>query len=109
MNKNELNASIKAVKESLKRMFTTQKFSDFVLSDGTKITTAANDLEIGAEIYAVDEMGNQTPLDNGSYVLNDGRTIEVEGNMVKTIEGGRHNRSRKPSSRCRYSNSRSTN
>ena len=91
MNRNETIASIKA---SLKQLFSGEtdknvnhNFSDFVLSDGTKITSTASELEIGAEVYAVDDMGNQTPMDNGEYVLNDGRTITVEDNKITNIAG----------------------
>ena len=88
MNRNETIASIKA---SLKKLFSAEtaevKFSDFVLSDGTKITSTASDLEIGAEVYAVDDMGNQTPVDDGDYVLNDGRTITVAANVITNIAG----------------------
>jgi hypothetical protein len=82
------NETIKSIKESLKRLFTSENnFSDFVLTDGTKITSTANQLEIGVEIYAVDEQGNQTPLDNGDYVLNDGRTITITDNKITNIAG----------------------
>lgn len=88
MNRTETIASIKA---SLKKLFSAEtaevKFSDFVLSDGTKITSTASDLEIGAEVYAVDDMGNQTPIDDGDYVLNDGRTITVAANVITNIAG----------------------
>jgi hypothetical protein len=85
MNKNE---TINSIKESLKKLFATDvKFSDFVLTDGKKITSTATDLEIGVEVYAVDELGNQTPLDNGDFVLQDGRTITVVDNAITNIAG----------------------
>jgi len=85
MNKNE---TINSIKESLKKLFATDmKCSEFVLTDGKKITSMANDLAIGVEVYAVDELGNQTPLDNGDYVLQDGRTITVVDNGITTISG----------------------
>jgi hypothetical protein len=87
MNRNETIASIK---ESLKKLFSATedvKCSSFVLSDGTKITSTASDLAIGVEVYAIDDMGNQTPMDDGDYVLNDGRTITVEGNKISNIAG----------------------
>jgi len=86
MNRNE---TIKSIKESLKKLFSAEEktFSDFVLTDGTKITSSASDLEIGVEVYAVDDMGNQTPLNDGDYVLNDGRTITVVANAITNISG----------------------
>jgi hypothetical protein len=85
MNKNE---TINSIKESLKKLFASDvKFSDFVLTDGTKITSTATDLGIGVEVYAVDDMNNQTPLDNGDYVLEDGRTITVVDNAITKMAG----------------------
>ena len=57
------------------------------LTDGTNITISTADLEIGAEVYMIDDQGNQTPLDNGDYVLQDGRTFTVEDNSITAIEG----------------------
>lgn len=87
MNRNETIASIKA---GLKKLFSNveHSFSDYVLTDGTKLTSTDSDLQIGSEIYILDDQGNQTPLDNGDYVLNDGRTITVEDNKITAIEGG---------------------
>ena len=86
MNRTE---TINNIKIGLKKLFgaETKAFSDFVLTDGTKITTAAKDLEVGAEIYMLDDQGNQTPLDDGEYVINDGRTITVAANVITEIEG----------------------
>ena len=81
--------TINSIKESLKKLFSSEdnKFSDYVLTDGTKITCTSEELEIGSECYAVDELGNQTPLDNGDYVLNDGRTITIVDNKVTAMAG----------------------
>ncbi len=87
MNKNERNNLAMSIKNSLFQLFSKEaKFSDFVLTDGTKITTSADDLEVGAEVYCLDDQGNQTPLDNGEYVVNDGRTIVVENNVIKEVK-----------------------
>jgi hypothetical protein len=86
MNRTE---TIKSIKESLKKLFSVEEktFSDYVLSDGTKITSADADLQIGSQVYAVDDQGNQTPLDDGDYILGDGRTITVVGNAITEIAG----------------------
>lgn len=82
------NETIRSIKESLKRLFSSENnFSNFVLTDGTKITSTADELEIGVEIYVIDEEGNQTPLDNGDYVLSDGRTITITDNKITNIAG----------------------
>lgn len=90
MNRNE--QALNEFKEVFKKLFKfskeeAKKFSDFVLSDGTKITTTADLIEIGVEVYAIDDLGNQTPLNNGNYVLEDGRNITVEDNKVTEISG----------------------
>ena len=106
MNRNETIASIK---ESLKKLFSAteeKKFSDFVLSDGTKITSTASDLEIGVEVYCIDDMGNQTPMDDGDYVLNDGRTITVEGNKISNIAGETSTEDESPVSDANTANSK---
>lgn len=84
MNRNE---TIKSIKESLKKLFSAEekKFSDYTLTDGSKITCPETELSVGCEVYALDDMGNQTPLENGDYVLSDGRTITVENNAVTAI------------------------
>jgi hypothetical protein len=86
MNKIE---TINSIKESLKKLFASEdkKFNMYVLTDGSKITCTSEELEIGSEVYAIDELGNQSPLDNGDYVLNDGRTITIVDNKVTTIAG----------------------
>jgi len=87
MNRND---KIREIKNNLKRLFTftdDQKFNNFTLTDGTNITTSAADIEVGAEVYMLDEQGNQTPLDNGDYVLNDGRTFTIQDNVVTEVKG----------------------
>lgn len=91
MNKND---AIKNIRESLKSLLrfsneiTEKKFGTLELTDGTKITTMGQDIEVGAEVYQLDDMGNQTPLSDGDYVLNDGRTFTVSGNVVEAIMDG---------------------
>lgn len=83
------NNSIREIKENLKKLLhfsTEQKFNNFTLTDGTNITTTSTDIEIGAEVYMLDEQGNQTPLDNGDYVLQDGRTFTIADNVVTDIK-----------------------
>ena len=86
MKKNEaLNNIRESLKNLLKFSKEISKFGTMDLSDGTKITTTSEDLEVGSEVYALDDMGNQTPLNDGEYTLNDGRTFTVKGNLIETI------------------------
>ena len=90
MNKNDLMIKIKDNFKSLLKFSTELKqleFSTFDLTDGTKITSPASILEIGSEIYALDDQNNQTPLEDGDYVLTDGRTITIKSNLIEAIEG----------------------
>jgi hypothetical protein len=88
MNRNQ---AIKEIRSNLKKLlsFTSDEkvFNNMTLTDGTVITISTADLEIGAEVYMLDDQGNQTPLDNGDYVLQDGRTFSVEDNQITVIEG----------------------
>ncbi len=90
MNRNEIIADLKAI---VNKMFSNEivpekKFSDYILSDKTKLTSPDSDLQIGSEIYKVDDLGNQTPCDDGDYVLDDGRTISIKGSKITDIKGG---------------------
>lgn len=85
---------ISKIKESLKSLMKfsndikNESFGSFECTDGTKITSPSTDLEVGSEVYLLDDQGNQTPLTDGEYVLTDGRTITVKSNMVEVISGG---------------------
>ena len=43
-------------------------------------------LEVGSEVFVEDENGENVPAADGDYVLEDGRTVEVEGGKVTKIE-----------------------
>lgn len=79
---------INEIKENLKKLFSfTQKFNNYTLTDGTNITSPAEELEIGVEVFGLDENGNQTPLNDGEFVLQDGRTITLKENKIVDIKG----------------------
>ena len=91
MNKdliNKIKDNLKSLMKFSEEIKEEKTFSNYDLTDGTKITSPSTDLEIGAEVYAIDDQGNQSPLDDGEYVLTDGRTINVEGNVVSVITDG---------------------
>jgi len=65
---------------------TASNFSTIKLQDGTEISIPeGGDLAVGTEVYSIDEAGNQTPLADGDYVLEDGRTITVSGGAVEAL------------------------
>lgn len=96
MNKGE---QIYQIKQALKKLFTmteneVQKdtemgekkmFKDFEVNDGTKLTTPADTLDVGVDIFGVDTEGKQFALNNGDYTLTDGRIVSVEDGKVKSI------------------------
>ena len=56
------------------------------LKDGSEIMVPeSTDLGVGVDVYAVDADGNQTPLGDDTYELEDGRTIIVLSGKVDTI------------------------
>lgn len=62
------------------------KFNSLVLSDGTQITIKGDDIAVGVEVMQLDDQGNQTPLNPGTYVLQDGRNFTVdETNKITEI------------------------
>lgn len=89
------NIIIQKLKESLKELM---KFSsgekievkletsDLVLKDGTKLSINGSDVTVGIEIYKLDDKGNQTPVDDGDYVLQDGRTITVTSGKISDVK-----------------------
>ena len=80
--------AIKQIRENLKRLlkFADEKFGTLVLSDGTNVSISSQELEIGAEVFMLDDLGNQTPCDNGDYVLQDGRTFTVTDGKISDIK-----------------------
>lgn len=82
---NKIKDNLKSLMKFSEEIKDKKSFSNYDLTDGTKITSPSSDLEIGAEVYALDDQGNQTPLEDGEYVLNDGRTITVSGNSITEV------------------------
>ena len=89
MNRKE---TLDKIKDSLKSLlkFSEEikkeiKCAEFFLLDGTKIASQTEELQVGSEVYLIDDKGNQTPLNTDTYVLDDGRTIIVKDNVVVSI------------------------
>jgi ATP-dependent protease ClpP protease subunit len=56
------------------------------LQDGSMVYIEAESDIVGAAIYKVDETGAMLPLEDGSYTLEDGKTIVVVGGFVESSE-----------------------
>lgn len=50
-------------------------FADYELTDGTKIKTSTEDLEIGSRVMVVSESGEESAAPAGTHTLSDGRSI----------------------------------
>lgn len=65
-----------------------KKFESVTANDGTVINYPdGSELEVGTELVTVDADGNETPLEDGTYELQDGRTLTVSGGVVESISG----------------------
>lgn len=83
------------IKEQLKRLMTfsvdaetpvEKKMTSMKLKDGTEISyDDGSELGIGIEVYKIDVDGNQTPIEDGDYDLEDGRIITIKDGGVKVI------------------------
>lgn len=56
------------------------------LKDGTDIMVSGTDIANDAQVYTVDADNNQTPLPDGTYTLEDGRTFSVVGGKVTDLK-----------------------
>lgn len=83
--------ALEQIKENLKKLLSfakeTKKFDNLTLTDGTNITIEEGELAVGVTVYQVDDQGNQTPLEDGDYVLQDGRTFTIKSNVVEVVSG----------------------
>lgn len=61
------------------------KLTDVQTKDGKILSTETETVEIGSVLYGVDDQGNQIPVEDGSYELEDGKTIEVKESIVTEI------------------------
>lgn len=58
----------------------------FKLQDGTEIIVSGSDIVNDADVYMVDADGNQTPLADGNYTLDDNRTFTVVNGKVTDLK-----------------------
>jgi len=83
MNRQELIAMMKDKMKSLLKFADTSNV--FVTKDGQKIASSAPELSIDSEVFLLDGDGNQTPLEDGDYEMEDGTTITVTNGVVSAI------------------------
>jgi hypothetical protein len=55
----------------------TKLYAEGRLDDGRVIVTEAESWDVGVEVRILDDSGNATPLDSGTYTLEDGTKLEV--------------------------------
>ena len=76
---------IKSIKEALKAMIRQMEFSTATTDKGVIGWDVDGDIEVGTEVYLVDENGDRQPIEDGDYVLEDGRTVVVKDSKVEEI------------------------
>lgn len=88
MNRDEAMASLKKTINILlgKTEEAEVKLTDVKTKDGKTISSPADKLDIGVEVYTVDDQGNQIPAEDGEYVLEDGTNVTILGGVVTEIE-----------------------
>lgn len=79
------------LKETLKQLIKLSetkevKLSEIELMDGSKLFSPAESIEVGVEIYKLDENGNQLVADNGEYELADGKILVVMDGKLAEIK-----------------------
>src|ERR1035437_3971848 len=86
MNKSKEYVDFKSALKNLFKFTEEMKYQDIPLKDGSKLSIADGaELATGVEIYLIDEQGNQTPAEDGSVDLADGRTIVIKAGVVDSI------------------------
>ena len=88
MTKNE---ALQEIKSRLKALFSSEEVESVEVKmyrcmtvDGKTLETDGEVLEVGAQIYNIDENGDRTPVEDGTYVTED-YSIMVKDNMVESI------------------------
>jgi len=61
------------------------EFAEAKLADGTTITTPAEAMEVGVEVFVVNADGEQMPVPDGTYTLENGAKIVVASGMIESI------------------------
>ena len=56
------------------------------LKDGTTVVTPAEAMAVGVEVFVVNADGEQMPVPDGDYELENGAKISVEGGKIEAIE-----------------------
>lgn len=77
---------IKSIKEALKAMIRQMEFSTATSDKGVIGWDVDGEIEVGVEVYVVDENGDRQPIEDGDYVLEDGRTVIVKDSKVEEIK-----------------------
>lgn len=76
---------IEKIKSQLKEIVSTKVELVEYKSGDLMITSPDEELIIGSEVFMVDSDGNNVPLSDGEYVLDNGVTIAVMGGKVEAI------------------------
>jgi hypothetical protein len=83
MTRNEI---IENLKIQFKKLMFDDASTQLTTGDGKNLIVMGTDAEIGLEIYLVNADNTQTPLENGDYILSDGRTITVADGKISDVK-----------------------
>jgi hypothetical protein len=90
MTKMTREEAMNKIKETIKSLMTFSettevKMTEVTGKDQTKFVTPAEKIEVGVEIYKLDDTGTQIPVEDGVYDLEDGTSITVGGGIVTEV------------------------
>lgn len=87
MEKSQLIEKVKEfiVKLTSQPMAEPVKLGEAMTSDGKKIMFEGDVISEGANLLMVDEQGNQVPVPNGDYTMEDGTVVSVMDSKVSKI------------------------
>ena len=78
MAENKLITLLESVVNKLKNMSAETKLAEAVLTDGSTVVSAGEDFVAGAEIFLINEAGEQVPAPVGTHETESGAVIVVE-------------------------------
>lgn len=77
---------IRGIKEALKAVIKEIELSTLTSDKGIIGWDTDGEIEVGTEVYLVDDNGDKQPIEDGDYVLEDGRTVVVKESKVEEIK-----------------------
>lgn len=77
---------LKNIKMQFRKLMFEGVTTTLTTNDGKTLMVMGEEAGAGVEIYLVDADNNQTPIENGDYILSDGRTLTVTDGKIAEIK-----------------------